>query len=152
VTNTEQTILDTVTHSKIVGSYILQIFGELVSRIIMHDESKLSKEELPYFSSVSQRLKELTYGSDEYKTALAELKPALDHHYVNNRHHPEHFDNGLSGMTLIDLIEMLADWKAATLRHEDGNLEKSFIINEKRFKISPQLMHILRNTAKELDW
>ena len=32
----------------------------------------------------------LTYGSDEYKACLTEMKPALDHHYAANRHHPEH--------------------------------------------------------------
>ena len=48
------------------------------------------------------------------------FKPAIDHHYANNRHHPEHWPNGINDMTLMDLIEMLADWKAATARNKNG--------------------------------
>jgi hypothetical protein len=54
----------------------------------------------------------------------------LKHHYSHNRHHPEFFgEDGVDGMTLVDLIEMLADWKAATERHDDGDLAKSLEIH-----------------------
>lgn len=33
----------------------------------------------------------------------------LDHHYQNNDHHPEHFELGINGMNLLQLLEMLAD-------------------------------------------
>ena len=75
------------------------------------------------------------------------MKPALDHHYANNRHHPEHFENGISDMNLIDLIEMICDWKSATARHSDGDIKRSIIINTNRFKLSDQLAKILSNTA-----
>jgi hypothetical protein len=55
-------------------------------------------------------------------------------------------------MTLIDLMEMLADWKAATERHDDGDLSRSLDIQAERFDISPQLVRILRNTAVALGW
>jgi hypothetical protein len=50
-------------------------------------------------------------------------------------------------MNLIDLVEMLCDWKAASERHNDGNIRKSIEINASRFTISPQLVKILENTA-----
>jgi hypothetical protein len=53
-------------------------------------------------------------------------------------------------MTLLDLIEMLVDWKAASERHNDGNIRKSVEINGKRFEMSPQLIRIFENTVKEL--
>jgi hypothetical protein len=77
----------------------------------------------------------LEYGSDEYQQCLNELKPALEHHYATYRHHPEHFPNGVNDMNLIDLCEVIADWKAASERHNDGNLIKSIEINAKRFHI-----------------
>jgi hypothetical protein len=77
---------------------------------------------------------------------------ALAHHYANNRHHPEFHGYGLNGMTLVDLIEMLADWKAATERHENGDLFKSLLINQERFKMSGQLFDILTNTARTYGW
>lgn len=57
-----------------------------------------------------------------------------------------------AGMTLVDLIEMLADWKAATERHEDGDLARSLVIQQERFGISDQLARILENTAVHFEW
>jgi hypothetical protein len=65
-------------------------------------------------------------------------------------HHPEHYSNGIQGMSLLDVIEMLCDWKAATMRHADGDLSKSIEINQKRFGYSDELKSILINTAIEL--
>ncbi len=61
-------------------------------------------------------------------------------------------ESRLNNMSLLDIIEMLADWKAATMRHADGDFAKSLEINRQRFGISDQLHHILVNTAKELNW
>jgi hypothetical protein len=49
-------------------------------------------------------------------------------------------------MNLIDLIEMLCDWKAATLRHKNGDIYESLEINSKRFKYDKQLKNIFKNT------
>ena len=92
-------------------------------------------------------MKNCTYGSDEYKSFLEGLKPALDRHYSNNRHHPEHFENGISGMNLIDLLEMICDWKASSERHADGNIFNSIEVNQKRFGYSDDLKEILKNTV-----
>lgn len=56
----------------------------------------------------------------------------------------------VEGMTLLGVIEMLCDWKAAGERHHDGNIFKSIEINTKRFSLSPQLVKILTNTAASL--
>ncbi|GAB3899985.1 hypothetical protein GCM10029964_086700 [Kibdelosporangium lantanae] len=77
----------------------------------------------------------------------------LRHHYAHNRHHPEHFADGVNGMTLVDLVEMLADWKAATERtFPHGDLADSLAINRERFGIAPRLMDILANTARHFGW
>jgi hypothetical protein len=83
---------------------------------------------------------------------LKDLKPTLDHHYSNNSHHPEHYKNGIDDMDLLDVIEMLMDWKASTERHDDGNIHSSLEINKNRFHISEQLYNILNNTIKNLGW
>jgi hypothetical protein len=36
-------------------------------------------------------------------------------------------------MSLLDVIEMLCDWKAAGMRHEDASTEKSIQHNQGRF-------------------
>jgi hypothetical protein len=123
---------------------------ELLRRSVVHDQSKLVPPEVGVFAECTTRLRGLTYGGDEYKACLAEMKPALDNHYAKNSHHPEHYSEGVEGMDLLDLLEMLCDWKAATERHADGSLTKSLEINTTRFNLSPQLRRILENTAARM--
>ena len=142
---------ETLNHIRTVVYYLSKIQIELSKRIVFHDDTKLRNPELDSFVEFTPKLKNTTYGSEEYKGFLEEMKPALDHHYSKHRHHPEHFENGIDDMTLIDLIEMLFDWKAATLRHADGSMENSFKVNAERFKISDQLLKILDNTIKYVE-
>lgn len=145
-------LLATLQHSRRVDELLLQMVSEIQGRITKHDLSKMEEPELAIFDEYSPKLKNSTYGSDEYKGFLAEMQVALEHHYANNRHHPEHFTNGVDGMTLVDLVEMLSDWKAATERHADGDLERSLEIQRERFGLTHQLVSILRNTAREAGW
>lgn len=117
-------------------------------RALEHDQSKLEDPEKTKFREVTPRLRGLTYGSEEYKSSLKDLGEALDHHYKNNSHHPEHFSNGIAGMDLLDVVEMFCDWLAAVERHEDGDIMKSINHNKERFGISDQLVDILKNTVK----
>jgi len=112
-----------------------------------HDKSKLEEKEFPYFAEFTPKLENCTYGSDEYKEFLKGLKPALDHHYSVNSHHPEFHKNGINDMSIVDIIEMYCDWCAAVKRHKDGNILKSININKNRFKISDQLTKILENST-----
>lgn len=142
---------ETRKHISNVNKFV-SLFNMLLNeRAINHDATKMSTPELELFTEVTEKLAGSTYGSEEYNKFLGELKPALDHHYARNRHHPEHYENGIDGMTLVDLVEMFCDWKAATLRHNDGNILKSIEHNTKRFNISPQLSQIFKNTAELFD-
>lgn len=143
---------DTLRHSVRVGELMVQAITELAQRSVCHDRSKIEPPERDVFDEYTPKLKRSTYGSEEYKGFLAAMGEGLAHHYAHNRHHPEHFPNGVAGMTLVDLIEMLADWKAATERHDDGSLDRSLTIQNERFGIDPQLATILRNTADWFGW
>lgn len=54
-------------------------------------------------------------------------------------------------MNLVDIVEMICDWKASSMRQHDGNLLKSIEANAKRFGYSGQLKQIFINTAKMFD-
>lgn len=137
-------------HINLVRSLLRRAAVELLLRGEVHDLSKFSTEEVQAFVEFTPKLKGSTYGSEEYKGFLRDMKPALDHHYANNRHHPEHFgDEGLGGMTLFDVLEMFLDWTASSRRHADGDIMRSIDINEKRFGMSEQLAKIFRNTARD---
>lgn len=144
------TIRETAAHISRVQDLLTQMIGHLCLRSALHDQSKLAEPELTGFATVTAKLKDLTYGSPEYFGALNELKPTLHHHYTNNRHHPEHFPDGIRGMNLIDVLEMFCDWKAAGERHKDGSLLKSIEINQARFGYSDDFKQILINTASLL--
>ncbi len=131
---------------------MVEVEKEALDRSTCHDRSKTGSPEVECFDEFTPKLKSLTYDSDEYRACLSAMKPALDHHYAANRHHPEHFENGIDDMTLVDLIEMLADWKAATERSDSGDLARSLDINKERFGISDQLMYVLWNTAAHFGW
>lgn len=143
---------DTLRHIVRVAELLNGVAADVAARGPAHDASKLVDPEKATFDEFTPKLKHSTYGSDEYKGFLAEMRVGLDHHYAHNRHHPEHFEEGVAGMTLVDLIEMLADWKAATERHEDGDLARSLEIQRERFGISDQLAQVLENTARALGW
>jgi len=143
---------DTLEHRKNVIKSFVKLAARTAKQVSKHDQSKLEEPEKPYFDKLTPALKDLTYGSPEYKKSLNLLGPANDHHRAVNSHHPEHFDNGVDGMTLMDLIEMYCDWKAATLRHDDGDFRESLKINKKRFNLSDQLFNIFKNTANKLEW
>jgi hypothetical protein len=143
---------DTLGHIRSVQAKIFQVIRDLLDRAEVHDESKLSESEKPVYDKYTPKLRALTYGSDEYKAALEGMGETLQHHYEENSHHPEHYTHGVSDMDLLDLVEMVCDWKAATERHEDGDIYKSLEINRDRFGMSPQLAGILKNTVIRMGW
>ncbi len=191
---------DTLAHIERVGQLLALAQTNLAARALHHDQSKLKEPEKSAFDRLKAlSLSGMDYGSSEYKACLAAEKPAIQHHYEHNRHHPEHFRwwrcplcktgfreeettesqcyvsrprfcpkccpirslfevelepvNGVDGMSLFDVLEMLLDWKAAAERMKNGgDIRKSLEINTKRFGLSSQLVHILENTIKEIGW
>lgn len=87
---------ETYEHIRHVQRGLNQVINELLQRSEAHDASKLEDPEKATFDRVTPLLKELEYGSDEYKRCLESMGPALAHHYENNRHHPEHFPGARS--------------------------------------------------------
>jgi hypothetical protein len=140
--------VDTLKHIKRVNELLLFACQDLLKRAMRHDDSKLIEPEKSRFDNVAPKLNTLEFGSEDYKSSLDELGIALKHHYENNSHHPEHYDEGINDMDLLDLIEMFFDWCAASERTKDGNIYVSINTNKDRFNISKQLAQIFRNTAK----
>lgn len=143
---------DTLDHINRVRELIEQARFNLGNRAEIHDASKLQSPEKEAFDVATPKLKTLTYGSEAYRASLAELGIALKHHYAHNSHHPEHYDDGIRGMSLFDVLEMLLDWKAATERHDNGDIIRSIEQNQGRFGYSDDLRLIFLKTAQEMGW
>lgn len=176
-------IVDTEKHIKLVRAYINIAIKDLLDRAQNHDATKLISPEMEVFGANFEALGKTEYGTPEYDALLEKVKPAVDHHYSKNRHHPEHWPedeseyeeimehiatlpegdpsikwltsyanslkSSINNMTLLDVTEMLADWRAATERNKNGNIRKSLEINAKRYGIGRQLRRLLENTQRE---
>lgn len=143
---------DTLDHISKVQTELTIIATELIERGRIHDASKLIEPEKSAYDILGEKLKGLPYGSPEYHAAINEVRPAINHHKAHNRHHPEFHLNGIQGMTLIDLVEMICDWRAAGLRDpkNPGNMMKSLDHAFERQRIPQPIYRILVNTIEEL--
>jgi hypothetical protein len=151
----------TYQHVRTVNKIMLEVACLFLKRAGDHDDSKLESPEAETFTKYGPKLRAMTYDpnnpSSEYEECRAKMGDALKHHYENNRHHPEYHDerdedgevmvDGINNMNLLDLLEMLCDWMAATMRHEDGDINESIKMNTERFGLSPQLARILSNSV-----
>lgn len=139
---------DTLRHIRRVSGLLGLCAADLVRRGAVHDDSKLAAPEKEAFDVATPKLKSLTFGSEDYKRSLADLGPALAHHYAANDHHPEHFPDGVGGMDLIQMLEMACDWKAAAERGRDGTVNMA--ATAERFGLDERLAGIIGRTIDRL--
>jgi hypothetical protein len=139
-------------HKRLVASYVEQVIRDLIKRSIEHDDTKFGTEEFDAYEEALPKFEVAEYGSPEYIEVCRSIKPAIKHHVTSNRHHPEYFgEHGINGMTLIDLVEMVCDWIAASQRGGGpANIGKGLEINKERFHVDDQLYQIIKNTVGEL--
>jgi hypothetical protein len=126
--------------------WIASCVNDVFLRAAVHDNSKFGPDEYEAYEKAFPDLQKYAYGSDEFKAALATIRPAIEHHYSVNDHHPEFFEEGINGMHVVQMIEMLCDWKAASERSKTDFIV-GLEMNRKRFNIDDQLFKIIRNTV-----
>lgn len=136
-------------HVMSVQKSLNRLSSDLVERGRIHDFSKFSEPELSGFSENVDNVPGMVYNSEEYSKKWLEMKPIIDIHHINNRHHPEHWPDGINEMSLLDILEMISDWKAACSRYKDGDLMKSVDINCEKYNVTPQLKQIILNTIRD---
>lgn len=141
---------ETFKHRLWVVYFALKCCKALLGRTIYHDASKFRNPERDSFRIAVSALEDLDYNSVEYKKWMDFLKDAVDHHYIANKHHPEHWKYGIEEMSSLDRLEMICDWKAATKRHRNGDIDKSFQINKGRFKIPTLIFESMLRDAREI--
>lgn len=137
-------------HNNNVQNRLADVLSNLAKRMANHDQSKYSDNEFDLVEG-KPYLQTLEYNTPEYKAGLAKVETAVRHHYKANSHHPEHYPDGIYGMTLLDLIEMACDWQAASIEHGSTFLT-SINRNVERFGLSIEMQEILMNTGREMGW
>lgn len=143
----------TYKHRQLVQTSLYQMISDLYQRGLVHDQSKFEEPEksaLDKFQYVLETQGPVKFGTPEYINRVGMLK--TDIHHKKNRHHPEFFLYGIVDMTLVDLVEMLCDWRAAC--HRDGVENPTISLSAMcdRYKIDDQLRYILENTCRKYDW
>lgn len=127
------------------------ICEELYARAENHDLSKFTKEESNLFSAYFKKFKKTQVGSKEYFGFLEYLKPSIKIHYKRNRHHPQYFKRGMLDMNLIDLIEMLVDWKSIA-KQGNNNILDLINLNQERFGYNDEIKELFLTTVRYFGW
>lgn len=84
-----ETTVQTWQHIDVLRRILRVVAFNLLERGETHDRSKLDRSEVDIFTEYTPKLRQMSYGSDEYKQCLKEMGTALRHHYDHNLHHPE---------------------------------------------------------------
>lgn len=116
-------------------------------RALCHDNSKFSFSEAKKMISSINQFRHANYGTSEYEKLLEENNDTIQLHYIRNDHHPEYFKD-YKDMPLLALVEMFADWKAAIKKQKNGDLEKSFEIARKKYRMSDEIISFLKTLNK----
>lgn len=143
---------DTLDHIRKVQGALQEVTSNLTIRAVYHDASKLMEPERTGYARLVANLADIRYGTPAYRAVLDEARPVIDHHYAHNTHHPEHYPDGIAGMSLLDIVEMFCDWYAAGKRTKEGSLKQSLEVNRARFGADSTLAQIFENTRREMGW
>lgn len=135
-------------HVLTVQQYMLEIIELLQLNSIYHDSSKYLNSDEWALLQHKYLLDSLEYGSSEFNTLIEELKPSVDEHHYNNRHHIEFHEHYLQ-MSMFDWLEWLADLKSFESNNNFYNMLQSQF---KKYEIDKSTQQLLTNTATELGW
>lgn len=96
-------------------------------------------------------IRELTYRQESHDITSVDGSEEFagsgsDAHYLFNPHHPEFYKHGVRDMSLVDLMEMLIDWKSKCLTGDECQIESVIEANQKRFGFSDEIKQLLINT------
>ncbi len=142
---------DTWQHKYALSVLMHDVAQDVMNQGINHDNSKLQAPiEATGYADYGPKLSSVPFNSTEFKRYISDMQPAVNHHKECNRHHPEYFKDGYKEMNLIDLLEMICDWRAAGLRRDDSSVFKSIEIMQNRYGYSDELKQLLINTATYL--
>lgn len=144
------TLRTIVAHRAFVSSYLNRFADAMNVRALEHDLSKLLVEEFDGFVSINKIAREHPYGSEEYRAALKD-NAVIDLHFFRNRHHPEFHDAQVAGMGLLDIIEMVCDWKAAGEVYGMTSFRDALQIQVERFGLTERQVWLINMIAEAVD-
>jgi len=144
-----KTLITFIRHIALVRKSLGKLARRLQERAQVHDLSKFQEDEFGGFVEINKIARQYPYGSPEYKESIKDNQ-AVSLHYSRNSHHPEHHPGEINDMGLLDLIEMVADWKAASETYGQTSFEQSIDKSIERFKPNVSQEYVIRMIAREM--
>jgi len=145
-------LCDTIVHVSEVAENLEICASNLRQRGHAHDRTKFQPMEFDAFVSTREKLKRAKFGAPEQQECVDTIRQAVDHHHANNQHHVQYYSDGIKDMSLLDILEMICDWRAATRRNSESRFKGFLEVAIKKYNISPELEKIIQTTLKELGW
>lgn len=139
-------IKDNIEHKKIVmdnslliAEYLienrrLQLAIDVLRRACSHDNSKFELSEFYRLVGIMSDNTDESFTNPLSKMTDREVN-AVEVHWRNNRHHPEHHDN-INDMSESDIIEMVCDWFSRSQQYGTDFMEFVECRQKNRFKFS----------------
>ena len=135
-------------HRESVRNKLKFLASEIVRRAEKHDESKLMQPELNWLIQMDKEPR-YQYGTPEYFDKMKKWQKFFKHHYAENRHHPDHFQNGVYDMNIVDICEYISDIISYYDEMHVDDALKTLEAQKERFGFNEQLYQILKNTLFE---
>lgn len=142
------TVKHILKHRESVRNKLNFLASELVKRAEKHDESKLMQPELNWLIQMDKEPR-YQYGTPEYFDKMEKWQNFFKHHYAENRHHPDHFQNGIYDMNIVDICEYITDIISYYDEMHVDDALKTLEAQKERFGFDEQLYQILKNTLFE---
>lgn len=143
-------------HIKYVQEAGLKLGGIPMSVLGIHDKSKYSMKEFPFYVR-----KHYGDGMDEVGFTSAIL-----HHFHNNKHHPEHWafsdrndrrnsgtENGLVEMPQVYAREMVADWMGSSMAYTGSwDMSQWLSVHIPRIRLHSKTAQYVTNLLVEIGY
>ena len=133
-------------HRYDVGKSLSVLIKALIDRASEHDLDKFHPEVVDKHCEMFEDFQKTKpdYGTPGYDEVKDRFEDIIKRHYQASRHHPEHFERGIDGMNLVDMMEMVCDWVAATPKDQD--VFDAVGLNCSKYGIDEQLMVLIVRT------
>lgn len=147
----ETTVLVTLLrHHRHVSYLLRELAREFERRADLHDLTVLELDEFEGRVRIQHIVRTYPYDSPEYRESIKN-EGSLQLHYHRNSHHPEHWADGVKGMTFIDFVEMVIDWAGAARTYKNTSFEDGLKGQIERFKLQPEHLYLIRLIAGWLE-
>ena len=137
-------------HRGLIQKYLYGLSRKLEACAVEHDLSKLGVDEFAGFVKINKVAREYPYGSKEYKASL-KGNNIINLHFSRNRHHPEYHDAQVADMGLLDIIEMVCDWKSASTVYGKTTLLEALEVQIERFDLTKEHLYLIKLIIEEIE-